>query len=126
MRMRCWQARPIATRVGGAYLLVVSNEDEVLAGSAQGGDGVSLQNLGSFLHDDDAGPDLLQGPSVFGGPCGRHADHPRLPHDALVLAQPNLAEPLGRILIGLLRMQRSSPHVRLVPPQPQPAETRQL
>ena len=34
MRMRCWQAQPIATRVGGAYLLVVSNEDEVMAGSA--------------------------------------------------------------------------------------------
>lgn len=59
----------------GRYLLVVSDEDEVLAFFAQCRDGVSLQNLCSFLHDHDARTDTLQNAPELGCPRRRHADN---------------------------------------------------
>lgn len=54
------------------HLLVVANEDEVLAIFAQRGDGVSLKNFCSLLDDHQTRLQLLQDLPVFGRSCGRH------------------------------------------------------
>lgn len=54
------------------HLLMVTDEDEVLAFPAQRGDGVSLENFRSLLDDHQAGLQLLQDFPVFGCSRGRH------------------------------------------------------
>lgn len=58
-----------------SYLLVVSDEDEVLARFAQCGDSVGLQNLGSLFYNHQTWTHFLQNFTVLGRPCGCHADN---------------------------------------------------
>ena len=61
-------------RVEGSYLLVVTDEDEVLACFAQGGDGVGLQHLCSLLYDHQTGTHFLQNFAELGCSCCCHAN----------------------------------------------------
>lgn len=58
-----------------SYLLVVSDEDEVLACLAQRGDGVGLEDLRSLLYDHQARTHRLQNFPVLGRPCCCHANN---------------------------------------------------
>lgn len=49
-----------------AYLLVVPNQNEVLASFAQGGNGVGLKDFSSLFQDDDPRLHLLQDLAIFG------------------------------------------------------------
>ena len=105
------------------YLLVVSYEDEVLAGSAQRGDGMSFQDLGRLLHDHQARVHLLQNLTEPGRPRGRHADDLGVLQDAYGLLEADLGQALGRILVGLLRFQNLLTNLQAVAAHPRPAET---
>lgn len=57
------------------YLLVVANQDEVLARFTQGGDGVSLKNLCGLLYDHQPWLHFLQECSELGCPGCCHANN---------------------------------------------------
>jgi len=61
--------------VRGWYLLVVSDEDEVLARFAQRRDDVSLQNLRGFFHNHQAWTHFLQNTTELGCPGCCHANN---------------------------------------------------
>lgn len=58
-----------------SYLLVVSNEDEVLACFTQCGDGVGLENLCSLFYNHQTWTHVLQNFTELGRPCGCHANN---------------------------------------------------
>ena len=58
----------------GAQLLVVPNQNEVLASLAQCGNGVGLKDFSCLFHNDNTRLHLLQNLAVFGSTCGCHSD----------------------------------------------------
>lgn len=68
----CCVQEAVPAGVRCPHLLMVADEDEVLAFLAQRGDGVSLENFCSLLYDHQTGLQLLQDFPVFGCSCGRH------------------------------------------------------
>lgn len=62
----CSLAQQIRDVSNASYLLVISNEDEVLAIFTQSSNGVSLKHLCCLFYNDNLWPYVLQDPSVFG------------------------------------------------------------
>lgn len=99
---------------------MIPDQDEVLAGFAEGGDGVRLQHLRRLLHDHQSGLQLLQSLSVFSRSCGGHTHDPSLSQHTQILATPDFIEPLRGVLIHLLRGEGLSAEISPIAQNPKP------
>ncbi len=100
------------------YLLVISDQNEVLAGFAEGGDGVRLQHLCRLFHDHQSRLQLLQSLSVFSRSCGGHTHDPSLLQHTQILTTTDFIEPLRCVLIHLLRGEGLSAKITPVAQNP--------
>lgn len=90
-------------RSTGLQLLVVSDEDEMLACFAQCGDGVGLENLCSLFYDHQTWTHFLQNSAVFCCPCCCHANNLGFPQDTEALMSSHISQSFHGVLIGLFR-----------------------
>lgn len=101
---------------------MISNQNEVLAVSAECGNDMGLQDFSCLLHNDQSWLELLQDLSVFGCPCGGHANDFGMLEHTQILTAADFSKALCSILIDLLSLESFPTKVNLISQHPEAIE----